>query len=110
MVRYATACGVATLVAFGSALFVVSEADAAATGVHCRSVHAGHYKATHVFVDFMRCRDARSKLRKWLKRGHLPRHHHGWYCHSLGSPVRECSYPGKKHASRDFTFWLYRVS
>jgi hypothetical protein len=39
-------------------------ADAAAVGVKCRPVTTGGYGATHVFVDYMTCRSARTKLRR----------------------------------------------
>ena len=97
---------VIALLALAAMAASVPGARAAATGVPCRSVHAGGYRATHVFVDFMRCRSARTKLRRWLGRGRLPRHPNGWDCYRLGGRVRECSYPGRDHPTRDFTFWL----
>ena len=84
-------------------------ATGAATGLPCRSVHAGGYSATHVFVDFMSCRSARTRLASWLRRGQLPRNSSGWYCSRLGGVVRQCSYPGRRNPSRDFTFWLRRT-
>jgi hypothetical protein len=92
------------------AVTVMPAADGSAAGRRCRSVQAGGHKATHVFVDHMRCRTARGDLHKWLGRGHLPRNAHGWYCYPLGKPVWSCSYPGKKHPQRDFTFWLRNAS
>src|SRR4051794_8881826 len=108
--RRALAVTVSTLMAVCSTGWSVPTADAAAVGTHCRSVHAGGYSATHVFVDYMTCRSARTKLRRWLRHGHLPRHKTGWYCSRLGGVVRQCSYPGNSHPSRDFTFWLRRAS
>lgn len=57
----------------------------------------------------MPCRSARAKLRRWLRRGQLPRKQTGWYCYRLSDVVRACSYPGKRNADRSFTFWLRRV-
>lgn len=91
------------------ALALPPAAGAQATGVRCESVRAGGYSATHVFVDFMPCRSARAKLRRWLRRGQFPRNQTGWYCHRLSDVVRACSYPGRRNADRSFTFWLRRV-
>lgn len=85
-------------------------AEAQAVGVRCADVKAGGYRATHVFADFMPCRSARAKLRRWLPRGRLPRNRDGWYCYRLGGVVRACSYPGKRGADQAFTFWLRRAS
>jgi hypothetical protein len=102
-----------TLIALGGlalVLAVPSAAEAQAVGVRCKSVQAGGYRATHVFADFMPCRYARAKLRRWLPRGRLPRKRSGWYCYRLGGVVRACSYPGRRNARRSFTFWLRRVA
>jgi hypothetical protein len=88
---------------------VVSSANPQAAGKRCRAVTAGGYRATHVFADFMPCRSARNKLRRWLRRGSLPMNDTGWYCYRLGGVVRACSYPGRRGAERAFTFWLRRV-
>lgn len=85
-------------------------AKAQAVGVRCADVKAGGYRATHVFADFMPCRSARAKLRRWLPRGRLPHKRNGWYCYRVGGVVRACSYPGKRGADRAFTFWLRRAS
>jgi hypothetical protein len=80
-------------------------AEAQAVGVRCKSVQAGGYRATHVFADFMPCRSARAKLRRWLRRDRLPRKRNGWYCRRLGDGVlRACSSPGRRNARRGFTF------
>jgi hypothetical protein len=97
------------LVAITLLLALPAPADAQATGVRCKSVRAGGYSATHVFVDFMPCSSARAKLRRWLPRGRLPRKENGWYCYRLGGVVHACSYPGKRNADRSFTFWLRRA-
>jgi hypothetical protein len=55
-----------------------SQAPAQAVGKHCRPVKAGGYRATHIYADFMPCQSARSKLRRWLRRGHLPKKSSGW--------------------------------
>lgn len=89
-------------------LAVPAAAQAQATGVRCESVRAGGYSATHVFVDFMPCRSARAKLRRWLPREQFPRKQNGWYCYRLSELVRACSYPGKRNADRSFTFWVRR--
>lgn len=91
-------------------LALPTAAEAQATGVPCKSVRTGGYSATHVFVDFMPCRSARSKLRRWLPREQFPRKQNGWYCYRLSEVVRACSYPGKRNADRSFTFWLRRIS
>ncbi len=98
------------LAGLGLALALTPAAEAQAVGVRCADVKAGGYTATHVFADFMPCRSARAKLRRWLRRGRLPRKENGWYCYRLGGRVRACSYPGKQGARRAFTFWLRRVS
>jgi hypothetical protein len=87
-------------------------AQAQAVGVRCADVKAGGYRATHVFADFMPCRSARAKLRRWLQRERLPRKRDGWYCYRLGGPVRACTYPGKRGLGdpKSFTFWLRRVA
>ena len=84
-------------------------AQGSAAGKHCRSVHAGGHRATHVFVDYMSCRSARKKLHHWMGRGSFPKHTNGWYCYKLGGRVHECSFPGRSNPSRDFTFWLRRA-
>jgi hypothetical protein len=84
-------------------------AQAQAAGVRCADVKAGGYRATHVFADFMPCRSARAKLRRWLGRDRLPRRPSGWYCYRIGDGVlRACSYPGRRNTRRSFTFWLSR--
>lgn len=87
-----------------------ADARAQATGVRCESVRAGGYSATHVFVDFMPCRSARARLRRWLPREQFPRKPNGWYCYRLSDVVRTCSYAGKRDATRSFTFWLRRAA
>jgi hypothetical protein len=84
-------------------------AEAQAVGVRCGDVQAGGYRATHVFADFMPCRSVRAKLGRWLPRNRLPRNRDGWYCYRLSAVVRACSYPGKRGASRAFTFWPRRL-
>jgi hypothetical protein len=98
-----------TLAGLAVCLAFPPPAGAQATGRPCESVRAGGYSATHVFVDFMPCRSARAKLRRWLRRGQLPRNRSGWYCYRLSDVVRACSYPGKRNVDRSFTFWLRRV-
>jgi hypothetical protein len=100
------------LILLGLSLFLAlaPAAQAQATGVRCKSVWAGGYSATHVFVDFMPCRSARAKLRRWLPREQFPRKQNGWYCYRLSQLVRGCSYPGSRDADRGFTFWLRRIS
>jgi hypothetical protein len=85
-------------------------ADAQAVGKRCRAVESGGYAASHVFVDYMTCRSARSKLRRWLRRDDLPTESAGWYCYRLGEVVHACSYPGKSNARVSFTFWLRRTA
>jgi hypothetical protein len=97
------------LLAMALVLALPAAAEAQAAGLPCDSVRAGGYSATHVFVDFMPCRAARTKLRRWLRRGGFPRKENGWYCIRLGGVVRACSYPGMRNADRSFTFWLRRV-
>jgi hypothetical protein len=41
----------------------ITAADVAAVGKRCRPVRSDGYAASHVFVDYMTCRSARSKLR-----------------------------------------------
>jgi predicted anti-sigma-YlaC factor YlaD len=106
MTKRALALVLSAVVALSVVAIGASTAPAAATGIHCKSVHAGRYSATHVFVDFMRCKSARGKLHTWLASGHLPRHTNGWYCRRLSGVIRECSFPGKSNPSKDFTFWL----
>jgi hypothetical protein len=104
--------GALALLALALALLPVSaEAEAQAVGVRCADVKAGGYRATHVFADFMPCRSARAKLRRWLPRDRLPRNRGGWLV--LLPPrrcLRACSYPGKRGATHGFTFWLRRAS
>jgi hypothetical protein len=100
-----TLCAVAVLLTSAGR---TPSADAAAVGVKCRPVTAGGYSATHVFVDYMTCHSARTKLRRWLPRDRLPRNPNGWYCYRLGGVVRVCGYPGRTNARKDFTFWLRR--
>jgi hypothetical protein len=103
--------GALALLALALALLPVSaEAEAQAVGVRCADVKAGGYRATHVFADFMPCRSARAKLRRWLPRDRLPRNRDGWYCYRLSGVLRACSYPGKRGATQGFTFWLRRAS
>jgi hypothetical protein len=100
-----------TTIALAGLALVLALAPAAvaqAVGVRCADVKAGGYTATHVFADFMPCRSARAKLRRWLRHGSLPRKENGWYCYRLSGAVRACSYPGKRNAERSFTFWLRR--
>jgi hypothetical protein len=92
----------------GASGVAVPAADAQAVGKRCRPVESGDYAASHVFVDYMTCRSARSKLRRWLRRDDLPRESAGWYCYRLGGVVHACSYPGKRNAQVSFTFWLRR--
>jgi hypothetical protein len=101
--------GLVALAAVPLLLPVSAEAEAQAVGVRCADVKAGGYRATHVFADFMPCRSARAKLRRWLPRDRLPRNRDGWYCYRLGGVVRACSYPGRENVRRSFTFWLRRV-
>lgn len=102
---------VSTVVAAGASGAAVPVADAQAVGKRCRPVKAGGYSATHLFVDYMTCRSARAKLRRWLRRGRLPQNSTGWYCYRLGEGiVRACSYPGRTGADQSFTFWLGRTS
>lgn len=98
-----------TLLGLTLLLALPAVAEAQATGIRCKSVRAGDYSATHVFVDVMPCRSARAKLRRWLRRDQLPRKQNGWYCYRLSELVRGCSYPGKQDANRSFTFWRRRV-
>lgn len=95
----------AAAVATGVAGVRPPAAWAPAVGRHGASVHAGGYSATHVFVDYMPCSSARSKLRRWLRRDQLPRNPSGWYCYRLGDPVWTCGYPGNRGVRMDFTFW-----
>jgi hypothetical protein len=89
----------------------VPAAEAQAVGKRCRDVQAGGKRATHVFADFMPCRSARAKLRRWLPRRSLPRKRDGWYCYRLSGRVRACTYPGRRDiGDKSFTFWLRRVS
>jgi hypothetical protein len=99
-----------TLIAGVTTGAVASSADAQAVGKRCRPVTAGGYSATHIFADYMTCRSARTKLRRWLRRGRLPRKQIGWYCYRLGGVVRACTYPGRMGADRAFTFWLRRAA
>jgi hypothetical protein len=89
---------------------VAPAATAQAVGVRCEDVRAGGYAATHVFADFMPCRSARAKLRRWLPRDSLPRNPSGWYCYRLTGRVRACTYPGRLGLAdpKSFTFWLRR--
>jgi hypothetical protein len=91
---------------------VSAEAEAQAVGVRCADVTAGGYRATHVFADFMPCRSARTKLRRWLRRNRLPRNRDGWHCYRLSGSVRACTFPGKRGLGdpKSFTFWLGRAS
>jgi hypothetical protein len=103
------------LAAVGALLLLLpvwADSEAQAVGVRCADVTAGGYGATHVFADFMPCRSARAKLRRWLRRDRLPRNREGWYCYRLGGRVRACSYPGKRGIGdpKSFTFWLRRAS
>lgn len=112
--RIALTKAIAIAASIGAAAAVTSttapSADAQAVGKRCRSVTAGGYRATHVFADFMPCRSARSKLRRWLRRGSLPKNENGWYCYRLGGVVRARSYPGRTGGEQAFTFWLRRVA
>src|SRR5215207_4907884 len=97
-----------TVATVGASGVTIPAADAQAVGKRCRPVKSGGYAATHVFVDYMTCRSARTKLRRWLPRDRLPRNPNGWYCYRLGGVVRVCGYPGRANARKDFTFWLRR--
>jgi hypothetical protein len=104
-----------TTIVFSTAFALVfalpPAAEAQAVGVRCADVSAGGYLATHVFADFMPCRSARAKLRRWLRRDRLPRNRNGWYCYRLSGRVRACTYPGRRGLGgpKSFTFWLRRV-
>jgi hypothetical protein len=110
MKRRTFAIAIAIAVAVGAVGVAAPAADAQAVGKRCRPVKAGAYRATHVFADYMSCRSARTKLRRWLRRGQLPKKFNGWYCYRLGGIVRACTYPGRSGADKGFTFWLRRAS
>src|SRR5215207_6642381 len=99
-----------TVATVGASGVTIPAADAQAVGKRCRPVKSGGYAASHVFVDYMTCRSARTKLRRWLRRVDLPRESAGWYCYRLGGVAHVCSYPGKRKAHVSFTFWLRRTA
>jgi hypothetical protein len=75
----------------------------------CLSVQAGGYRATNLHAQRLTCLSARTKLRRWLDRGRLPRNSDGWLCYSEEG-LRICSYLGAAsfHAP-NFCFKLKRV-
>jgi hypothetical protein len=93
-------------------LHVAAGAEAQAVGKRCRDVQAGGKRATHVFADFMPCRSARAKLRRWLPRERLPRNRNGWFCYRFSGRVHACTYPGERPIAdpKSFTFWLRRTA
>jgi hypothetical protein len=94
----------AVLVALLAPTATAPNADAAAVGIKCKPVRAGGYVAYRVYADYMPCRSARAKLRRWLRRDFLPTNRGGWYCDVLNGNLYTCAYGAP--ADRGFTFWL----
>ena len=66
---------------------------------------AGGYKTTHIQAHNMTCASARSKLRRWLRRGSLPENQYGWYCDRKAGICSAGNGGGAPH----FTFRLRRT-
>lgn len=85
-----------------------SSATASATRA-CLPVQAGGYRATNLHAQRLTCRSARTKLRRWLRRGHLPHNSDGWLCYGEEG-LRICSYlGGTSFYAPNFYFVLKRV-
>jgi endonuclease YncB( thermonuclease family) len=75
----------------------------------CRSVRGGEYLATNLHAQKVTCRSARGKLRRWLRRGRLPRKQNGWFCYREEG-TRICSYLGGPSLyAPNFYFQLQRT-
>ncbi len=75
----------------------------------CLPVRAGGYRATNLHAQRLTCRSARTKLRRWLRRGRLPHNSDGWLCYREEG-TRICSYLGGTSLyAPNFYFKLRRV-
>ena len=75
----------------------------------CLSVRVGGYRATNLHAQRLTCRSARTKLRRWLRRGRLPHNSDGWMCYREEG-TRICSYLGGTSLyAPNFYFKLRRV-
>ena len=59
----------------------------------CESVRAGGYVASQLHAQKVTCRSARAKLKRWVRRGRLPKNPNGWLCYREEG-IRICSYLG----------------
>jgi hypothetical protein len=73
----------------------------------CKSVRAGGYLASSLHAQKVTCRSARTKLRRWLRRGSLPKNPDGWLCYREEG-LRICSYLGGSLVAPNFYFVLTR--
>ena len=83
-------------------------AEAAIVDRACLSVRAGGYLATGLHAQKVTCRSARTKLRRWLRQGYLPKNSDGWYCYREEG-LRICSYLGGPLFAPNFYFVLTRT-
>jgi hypothetical protein len=82
-------------------------AEAAIVDRACLSVRAGGYLASSLHAQKVTCRSARTKLRRWLRRGSLPKNPDGWLCYREEG-LRICSYLGGSLVAPNFYFVLTR--
>jgi hypothetical protein len=88
------------LAALAQAGPLTERADAAA----CAKVHVrGEGTASHIRTHNVSCRNARTKLRRWMKT-RFPRNQFGWYC-AMSRPRKLCS-GGNGMGAPYFTFRL----
>jgi hypothetical protein len=86
-----------------------SSAHASVVDRACLPVQAGDYQATKLHAQRLTCRSARTKLRRWLRRGRLPHNSYGWFCYREEG-LRICSYLGGTSSfAPNFYFVLKRV-
>ena len=74
----------------------------------CKGVRAGGYLATDLHTQKVTCQSARNKLRRWLRRGRLPKNQNGWLCYREEG-IRICSYLGGPFIAPNFYFVLTRT-